>query len=303
MEFGKLSNIDQVNWGLPPDELASKKFLSQLARGEFQVYFGAPAWSHKEWLGKIYPPRTKTADYLFHYSRKFSTIELNTTHYRIPDAAQSEKWLKQIHKQFLVCPKIYQGISHSQVGLVDRVLLKEWFVFLENIRDHRGPCFLQLPPHFDYAQKALLFQFLQIWPREFELAIEFRHPSWFQDRQILPALRDYLEKQKMGLVILDVAGRRDLVHASISADYAMIRFIGNNLHPSDFTRAVDWAERFSKWKALGLKRLFLFVHEPDDILVPEMTDFFLRQVNEACETKLKFSFVTGIQESVQQSFI
>ncbi len=303
MEFGKLSHVDHVNWSIPPDDKDSKEFLRQLLRSHFQIYFGAPAWSHKEWLGKVYPLKCKSSDYLFYYAQKFSTIELNTTHYRIPDAAQTEKWLKQVHEQFLFCPKVFQGISHSSTGLLDRVLLKEWFGFLQKIQDHRGPCFLQFPPHFDYSQKARLYQFLQLWPQEFELALEFRHPSWLQDGQILPALRQFLEKQKKGLVVLDVAGRRDLVHTSISTDYAMIRFIGNNLHASDFSRATDWAERFANWKANGLRRLFLFIHEPDDILVPEMTEHFLKQINTSCGMSLEFSLVKDDRQSEQQSFM
>lgn len=105
--------------------------------------------------------------------------------------------------------------------------------------------FIQLPPYFDYSKKATLFHFLEQWPSEFELAIEFRHSTWFEDARILPALEKYLRHKKISVVITDVAGRRDLLHTSLTANFVMLRFIGNNLHPTDFSRALAWSEKFS----------------------------------------------------------
>lgn len=282
MEFGKLTNVEQVNWGLPAEDRVSVEFLqSQKTAANLQIYFGTPAWGHASWIGKIYPIGTRRADFLYYYSRYYNCIELNTTHYRIPTMDQAMLWMKQVPSDFLFCPKVYQGISHTRHGLLDQVLLKEWFNFLEKLADKRGPCFLQLPPYFDYDCKRELFSFLRAWPREFSLALEFRHPSWFQDGQILRPLTQYLQKQGVGLVITDVAGRRDVLHTSISADFSMLRFIGNELHPSDYSRAQDWTQRFLAWQKLGLRQLFLFIHEPDDILAPEMTSYFLEQLSRA----------------------
>lgn len=244
MEFGKLSSIENVDWSLPPDDPVSVSYLNSLSsKGRTKFYIGTPAWNHKEWIGKIYPAKTKPADFLSYYAQNFNTIELNTTHYGIPNSDKYSGWLKQVSSDFLFCPKLLQNISHHPTGMLDKVLLKNWFVFLEALKENRGPCFAQFPPHFDYSNKAILFHFLQQWPEEFELTLEFRHPSWFQDGAILPALTQFLQKRKIGLVILDVAGRRDLIHSSISAPYTMLRFIGNNLHPSDSTRVNDWSLR------------------------------------------------------------
>lgn len=281
MEFGKLHDVsllDGINWELPKEDNLVKPFLNQnLNKVDYKptrIWIGAPAWSHKEWVGKIYPAKTKAGDYLYHYSRVFNTIELNTTHYRIPTPEQTSKWVDKVPENFLFCPKIYQGISHEYSGLKDLGLHKEWFDFLKNLGENRGPSFLQLPPYFDYENKAKLFNFLKIWPDEFELAIEFRHPSWFHDGVALPALTQYLQSRNIGLVTTDVAGRRDVLHSTVSASFSLVRFIGNELHPTDYIRANYWNKRFQSWMAQGLSDLFLFVHEPDDINVPEMADYF-----------------------------
>lgn len=288
MEFGKLPSVDHINWTLPPDHESSIRYLKSLPqKAHKEFYIGAPSWANKEWIEKIYPPKTKAVDYLKYYAENFNSIELNTSHYRIPSEDKVKKWLQQIPKKFLFCPKVFQGISHHTGGLQDKALLKEWFSFLENLGAHCGPSFIQFPPHFDYSRKASLFHFLKDWPSEFELALEFRHPTWFQDHQILPALTEFLQTKKMGLVITDVAGRRDVLHTSISAPFVMLRFIGNDLHPSDFPRVHDWALRFQKWTELGLSRVFFFAHEYEDINNPELADVIVKELNQHCGAKLE----------------
>lgn len=119
---------------------------------------------------------------------------------------------------------------------------------------------------FSYRNKALLYQFLESWPLEFSLSLELRHASWFQHGVVLPALADYLAKKNIGLVITDVAGRRDVLHSSLSSYWTMIRLIGNDLDPSDAYRLDLWASRIKLWQQQGLSETFLFLHQPDDLL-------------------------------------
>lgn len=286
MEFGKLANVDHVDWSLPADPPISLKFLNSLGdKNKTQYYIGAPMWGPKEWVGAIYPPGTKSADYLYHYSRNYNTIELNTTHYRIPTSEQAKLWISQVPQNFLFCPKILQTISHE--ALLDLNLLKSWWAFLDNLQSHLGPCFLQFPPNFTYRHKSLLHQFFKIWPNHYPLALEFRHPSWFDDQQILSGLTKYLQEKGIGLVITDVAGRRDVVHTSISAPYSMLRFIGNNLHGSDILRAKNWAQRIKVWNENGLQKMFVFVHEPENLPVLEMTEIMIHELNSQASAELK----------------
>lgn len=284
MEFGKVSNIEDVDWTVPADSKISLDFLTQNLANfqnevqDFDVRFGAPAWGHKEWIGSVYPEKTKPSDFLKFYSRYFNCVELNTTHYRIPTLEQAKKWAAQTPDGFLFCPKVFQEISHSKTGLLDKSILKTWLDFLQNLGAQCGPSFIQFPPHFSYSERASLFEFLKNWPDAFELALEFRHSSWFQDGQVLPALTQYLQSRKIGLVITDVAGRRDVLHSSISSDFTMVRLIGNGLHPSDFSRAEVWIKRIENWRKSGLKRVFLFIHQPEDILAPKMTEFLLQTI-------------------------
>ncbi len=49
-----------------------------------------------------------------------------------------------------------------------------------------------------------------------------------------PALYNNLRNLGMGLIITDTAGRRDVVHMHLPVPRALIRFVGNSLHPTDY---------------------------------------------------------------------
>ena len=118
MKFGKLEDISQVNFTLPPTHPKTWQVLGNAMRDrqnkDFNVYFGATGWSNKEWVGKWYPGSAKPKDYLYHYTRQFNTIELNTTHYRIPDNRTVDRWRETAPDGFLFCPKVPQLISHMR---------------------------------------------------------------------------------------------------------------------------------------------------------------------------------------------
>lgn len=269
MEFGKLENIDGVDWTLPKEDPKNAQRLTK--KEQFNLYFGSPAWGSKHFLGKLYPPKTPSQEFLHYYSRNFNCIELNTTHYRIPDDRTIGEWLGMVPEMFHFCPKVYKDISHTRNGLVDKEILSHWLHFLEGLKSNLGPSFIQLHEMFSYKDKMLLFRFLESWPSEFKLSLELRHPSWFQDGVILPPLADYLNRKNIGLVVTDVAGRRDVLHSSLSAPWTMVRLIGNNLHESDERRLGDWALRIKEWQKLGLSECYFFLHQPDDVMTIEFS--------------------------------
>lgn len=285
MEFGKLGDIENVNWKMPQRDPLVEPFLrSHQTHVAPQIHIGAPAWGRKEWIGRLYPTKTPATDFLYHYSRYFNCIELNTTHYRIPSSEMIQNWLRQVPLPFLFCPKFPQTISHGSNGLRDRETLRQWQDALCAFGRNLGPSFLQFSPHFSYRDKIELFAFLKSWPDELPLALEFRHPSWFQNGRILPALVEYLQKRQIGLVITDVAGRRDVLHLSVSSTFSILRFIGNDLHPSDYARSQNWVKQISQWTRAGLQQFFFMVHEPDDIKTPEMANFVASTLNRICNT-------------------
>lgn len=279
MEFGKIENLELIRWGLPQNDPLTTAYLATLPKAPTTYRLGTPTWGSRTWLGKIYPREAKSQEFLYHYARSFNCIELNTTHYNIPNAELVESWRADVTPEFRFCPKFPQLISHRPNGLKDSEAMGAWRRALENFGTHLGVTWIQFPPYFDYSCRSQLHQFLESWPSAFPLALEFRHSSWFEAGRLLPALVSYLQKKGIGLVITDVAGRRDVLHASITAPFTLIRFIGNELHPSDFSRAEEWCERLKMWSEQGLKDVYFFVHEPDDITCPELTEYVVELFN------------------------
>lgn len=281
MEFGKVANPNEIDFSFPTEDHRSRKVLhaDKDLKG-FEVFIGAPVWGVKTWVGKIYPTGAKANDFLKHYARQFNCIELNTTHYRIPDKDTILKWRESVPKHFRFCPKFPQEISHKLWHKNSVPLTRQFCDAIMGLQENLGTSFLQLPPGFSLRDLPLLQSFLRDLPPGFQLAVEVRHPSWFHNHTIASPLFELLYKNKVGILTTDVAGRRDVLHTSLTKAECMVRFIGNELHPSDYSRADDWTRQIAAWKDEGLKRLYFFVHQPGDTLIPELADYFTKKLNE-----------------------
>ncbi|MEO6038703.1 MAG: DUF72 domain-containing protein, partial [Saprospiraceae bacterium] len=222
---------------------------------------------------KWYPAGAKDKDFLRYYGQQFNTIEHNTTHYRIPDAATVARWREETPADFRFCPKIPQTISHApDLGLREGQI--PFFAgMIQGLAEKMGCCFLQLPPYFSIRELPVLQRFLQIFPANIPLAVEARHESFFQKTPSAEAFFQLLTDRHVASVITDVAGRRDVGHLRLTNERVLIRFVGNGLHPTDFTRIQAWSERLLHWFEAGLQEAYFFTHEPDNLLAPELSAY------------------------------
>lgn len=290
MDFGKLHSVDTVKFALPrptaPQEERSLRVLRNAPSGTASVRVGCPVWAQREWIGRIYPLGSKSTDFLHHYSRQFSTIELNATHYRIPTHETVEEWRAQTPAEFRFCPKWPQEISHERQLQHCQELTTLFCDSLSRLGDRLGSSFLQLAPGFSPQQLPVLKRFLASVARGFPVCVEFRHPEWFKDHALIPEALDVLEAAGAGTVITDVAGRRDVAHLSLTAPRVLIRFVGNTLHATDYERIDAWIPRLKLWLENGLRELDFCVHQPDNVLAPELTRYFVARMNAGAGTRL-----------------
>lgn len=281
MDFGKLTDLSGVDFRLPPDHPGTFVTLGGVpSPAGFSVFHGGTGWGNPSWVGKWYPGNAKQKDFLHHYARQFNTIELNTTHYRIPETNTIRQWRESVPDGFLFCPKVPQVISHRRrLHQAERDVLA-FCASISGLEEKLGPSFLQLPPDFGLDMLPRLRQFLASWPDEIPLMVEFRHPAWFGGLPKAEEAFDLLAHYGFGTVITDVAGRRDVLHQHLTNATLMLRFVGNLLHPTDFTRFTDWAIRISQWRAQGLERAILFLHQPDNERMPDFAEKIIPVLNE-----------------------
>ncbi len=283
MEFGKLQNIEHVDFSLPKDAAGTTLFLSHLEPkvNKNEIFIGCTGWNMKQWVGNIYPPKTKTADYLEQYAKQFNTIELNATHYKIPNVETIARWKDATPEHFKFCPKVPQMLSHSRDLGVSHAALSDFVNIVLSLKERLGCCFLQLPPYFDPSRLDYLERFLAALPFDFPMAVEVRNAKWFDDESHFERLFRLLEKYNCSSVMTDVAGRRDVLHQRLTTTTAMIRFVGNGLHTTDFSRIDAWIEKINIWQNSGIEKLYFFCHEPDNLLSPQLADYFITKMRAA----------------------
>ncbi|MBC6991520.1 DUF72 domain-containing protein [Hymenobacter sp. BT491] len=282
MDFGRLSDLRYVDFRLPPDHPDTAAVLARGAISASQtrnVYVGCPIWTNKAWLGSYFPAGIKENEYLHYYARQFNSIELNTTHYRIPDATTVRKWRDAAPVGFRFCPKMPQSISHERELYNADDLTLTFCRAISELGDRMGMAFLQLPPTFGPENLPRLERYLLDFPDYVPLAVELRHPAWFADAGLRDAVYALLEALGKTLVITDVAGRRDVLHQRLTTSTAFVRFNGHGLVPSDYSRADAWAERLAAWLAAGLQTAYLFIHQKDIMHSPIWTQYFLDKLN------------------------
>jgi len=279
MEFGKLEHIEHVDFKLPEDNPFNSKILT--AKGNVNpsktLYIGCTGWSTKEWVGSVYPKGAKAKDFLSHYGKQFNTIELNATHYKIPDKETIKQWIADTPNDFRFCPKFPQTISHSRDLGLSGSLLPIFCDTLLLLEARLGCTFLQLPPYFSVDRLPILQAFLAAVAPRIPVALELRHESWFHDQAAFAALLEICAFHQASLVITDVAGRRDVLHAAVTTTTTMIRFVGNGLHPTDYLRVQDWVKRLTQWYEAGLETAYFFTHEPDNLLAPQLANYLHQQ--------------------------
>ncbi|RDV12587.1 DUF72 domain-containing protein [Pontibacter diazotrophicus] len=288
MDFGKLQDISSVDFTLPPNHPDTLPLLQQ--SGSYikpSVYIGLPVWVNKAWVGDIYPSSMREKDSLLWYGKQFSTIELNSTHYHIPSPDTIDRWRQTVPQGFTFCPKFPQLISHEAALRSTQDITAAFCGAIAGLEDKLGNAFLQLSPSFSPRQLPDLEIFLQFIPESIPITVELRHPAWFADSGASRELFEVLEKHKAGTVLTDVAGRRDVLHMRLTTPSAMVRFVGNGLHPTDYTRIDAWVERLQQWFDHGLRQLYFFVHEPDNVLAPELATYLIQQLNKVCGFDLK----------------
>lgn len=289
MEFGRVPEpeLNRIDFTLPGDPAFNKAVLPGKKVINPRVYLGCAKWGRTEWVGKIYPHKTKEKDFLDHYVKHYNSIELNATHYKIYGAAGIAKWAaKAGDKDFMFCPKMYQGVTHRGSLLNKDFITSEFLRGIAAFEKHLGPVFVQVSDVFTAKRKEELFTFLRSLPTDKQFFLELRHPDWFGKEDMRNELFTFLRSVNMGIVITDTSGRRDCAHMHLTIPKTFIRYVGNSLHPTDYARVDEWISRMQYWLDKGLEELYFFMHMHDEAFSPELTVYMVDKLNAACGLKL-----------------
>ncbi len=278
MHFGRLPSVDGIEFSLPNDTARTARLLNLEKKAATNVYVGCSLWASRHWVGHFYPTGTAAHSYLREYALRYKSVEVNSTFYHLLDGDRLAQWRHEVPSDFRFCPKVFRGITED-LGASDMPRLLERFcASMRALGENLGLVFAQFSETFTPKMSDALAKFVELWPKDLPLAIELRHPNWFQNHSLSDELINFFYRHDIATVITDTPGRRDVLHTSLTQPKVLIRFQGNELHPSDRRRLADWAERLKIWANGSLREIYFFAHQPEELNIPETAYMLLEEL-------------------------
>lgn len=193
-----------------------------------ELYLGTGGYSNDDWLGLLYPPGTKSAQYLEVYAQHFNAVELNSSYYAIPGTKAFEGMVRKSEAGVRFAVKIHQSMTHSRDA--DEDMYQRLLESVEPLREvgMLGPFLAQFPYSFHRTPENRVY--LKTLVDRFEtagetLAVEFRNQAWHVP-EVVDAFRE------MGLTFVSVdypqVGGMPEPELTITSDTAYLRLHGRN---------------------------------------------------------------------------
>ena len=187
---------------------------------EKRLRVGTSSWSADSWRGPFYPADSRPGEFLGHYARRFDTVEIDATWYRIPSETMVRKWERDTPEGFVFAAKIPSVITHEKRLIDCDGEFREFLRVMDLLGEKRGPLVFQFPYDFKTDQFENLQKFLEKLPQGYKFALEVRHKGW-----LTPKFYDLLRGRGVALVLLDLLWMPKL--DVLTTDWTYVRFIGD----------------------------------------------------------------------------
>jgi len=184
------------------------------------LHLGTIGWSYSFWRGNFYPNKAASKDFLAYYSRKFTTVEVDSTFYRIPNQQTVANWENQTPNGFRFSLKFPRVITHVKM-LKD--CQRETNLFLERttmLKEKLGPLLLQFPPSFGVEHLSSLADFLGKLPKSQRYVVEVRDARFLNER-----FYSLLRESNVALAWVDSTFMPSI--SAIPSDFLYIRWEGD----------------------------------------------------------------------------
>ena len=230
-----------------------------------RVVVGTSGYNYPEWRGTFYPEKFSTAKMLEYYAARFSTVEINYTFYRMPTEKLLAGWSAGTPDNFQFTLKAPRRITHDAKLQRCEDLLQSFCRTARTLGPKLGALLFQLPPTFK-KDVQVLRAFLELLPDGTRAAVEFRHPSWF-DQEIFDALR----AKNMALCVAD--SEKLSTPVEITADYGYFRLRDEGYQQVDIEK---WAA--SVRRLTGVAEVFVYFKHEEQGLGPDFARRFVEAV-------------------------
>ena len=130
------------------------------------IKVGTSGWSYPSWRPGFYPEGLQPVEFLGFYARRFETVELNSTGYRLPSADQFRRWADAVPDGFEFSVKLPLVRLDRVTSFLERVLA---------LGDRLGPVRIVYEGPRDNGTLSFVQGSL---PEEVRVAWDFRDESW-----------------------------------------------------------------------------------------------------------------------------
>ena len=182
------------------------------------AWVGTSGWQYDDWAGTFYPPRFARHRWLGWYARRFPTVEINATFYRLPKTPAVEGWRDRVPAGFRYAVKGSRYLTHNKKLRDPEEPVRTITGRLAPLRPVHGVWLWQLPPNL-HRDTERLERFLAALPPTPRHAVEFRHTSWYE-----PEVEDALRRHRVAWVWLSDRQMPDA--APLTTDLVYLRFHG-----------------------------------------------------------------------------
>jgi uncharacterized protein YecE (DUF72 family) len=224
------------------------------------IRIGTCSWADEALTKHWYPRGVRTGEErLRHYAEQFSTVEVDSTYYRLPDPEMVSRWAERTPEDFVMHVKAFGVMTRHPVkadqlppdlreqapvderGRVDRPprefraeVFARFHEALAPLREDGklGGVLMQFPSYVVF--KPVSLEYLEWAAGQLQgdrMLVEFRHRSWFEDDNRAEVL-SFLEELGATNVVVDApkTDAKNLVPTVVAATspLAYVRFHGRN---------------------------------------------------------------------------
>ncbi len=189
---------------------------------------GCSGYHYEHWRGPFYPEYLDERAYLDYYSKRFNTVELNVTFYRLPEREAFVKWYSDTPEGFIFSLKGSRFITHIKKLKSFEEPLEVFFSRASLLKEKLGPILWQLPPNLSYNRERFKAFLEGIKRYNAKNVFEFRNSSWIK-KEVFQIL------EKEGCAICMADWPEFLKDLPVTADFVYMRRHGHGTYSSSYS--------------------------------------------------------------------
>jgi uncharacterized protein YecE (DUF72 family) len=200
-----------------------------------------------------FPPELGHLSRLGFYATLFNSIEINSSFYKLPIGKTVAKWAAEVPDHFKFTYKLWRELTHNKNLAFNPEDVGRFMQAIGHAGDKKGSLLVQFPASIQVNSLHPFEQLISIIrlndpESEWDVAVEFRHRSWYQDD-----VYELLKQYNMSMVVHDMPASASPLIA-VHDDIVYLRFHGpeggyRGSYADDFL--YEYAQYVKEWQAEG----------------------------------------------------